>query len=69
MMYFIVTKFGNLSLNILKLFQQKKIKKKKKGCHKRGVLVIFFCKMKYLFCKTTKLDNLQMMESLAAIFA
>ena len=66
MMYFIVTKCGNLSLNILKFFQQKK---KKKGCHKRGVLVIFFCKMKYLFCKTTKLDNLQMMESLAAIFA
>ena len=65
-MYFTVTKCGNLSLNILKLFQQKK---KKEGCHKRGVLVNFFCKMKYLFCKTTKLDNLQMMESLAAIFA
>ena len=25
--------------------------------------------MKYLFCKTTKLDNLQMMEPLTTIFA
>ena len=64
--YFIVTKCGNLSLNLLKFFWQKK--KKKKGCHKRGVHVNFFCKMKYLSYKTTKLDNLQMMESLTTIF-
>ena len=53
-MCFTTTTYVNLSFNIFKLFRQKE----KKNCHKRGVQV--FCKMKYLFCKATKLDNLQM---------
>ena len=61
---------GNLSLNILKLFwhKEKKKTKKKRLSQKRSSCKVF-CKMKYLFCKATKLDNLQIMEPLATIFA
>ena len=64
---FTTTTCVNLSLNIFKLFRQKG-KKKKRLSQKRSSCK-FFCKMKYLFCKATKLDNLQMMEPLATIFA
>ena len=55
---------GNLSFNLLKLFRQKekKLSQKRSSCK-------VFCKMKYLFYKTTKFDNLQMVEPLATIFA
>ena len=66
--YFTTTKCGNLSFNILKLFRQKKKKKKLRLSQKRSSCKVF-CKMKYLFCKTTKFDNLQMMEPLMTIFA
>ena len=55
----------NLSLNILKLFWQKE---KKKLSQKRSSCKVF-CKMKYLFFKATKINNLQMMEPFATIFA
>ena len=63
-MCFTATTCVNLSLNILKLFRQKEKKKLSQKSLCKG-----FCKMKYLFCKATKLDNLQMMEPLATIFA
>ena len=56
---------GNLSFNILKLFRPKN---KKRLSQKRSSCKVFY-KMKYLFCKATKLDNLQMVEPLATIFA
>ena len=55
---------GNLSFNLLKLFRQKG---KKKLSQKSSCKV--FCKMKYLFYKATKLNNLQMVEPLATRFA
>ena len=55
-MCFTTTTCVNLSLNIFKLFRQKE---KKKLSQKRSSCKVF-CKMKYLFCKATKLDNLQM---------
>ena len=67
-MCFTTTTCVNLSLNILKLFRQKEKRKKKRLSQKRSSCKVF-CKMKYLFCKATKLDNLQMMEPLATIFA
>ena len=67
-MCFTTTTCVNLSLNILKLFRQKEKRKKKRFSQKRSSCKVF-CKMKYLFCKATKLDNLQMMEPLATIFA
>ena len=62
-MCFTTTTCVNLSLNILKLFRQKKTKlsQKRSSCK-------VFCKMKYLFCKVTKLDNLKTMEPFATIF-
>ena len=68
MMCFTTTTYtcGNLSLNILKLFRPKK--KKKRLSRKRSSCKVF-CKMKYLFYKATKLNNLQMVEPLATRFA
>ena len=63
-MCFTTTTCVNISLNILKLFRQKE---KKKLSQKS--LCKVFCKMKYLFCKATKLDNLQMMKPFTTIFA
>ena len=53
-MCFTTTTCVNLNLNVLKFFQQKK---KKRLSQKRSLCKVF-CKMKYLFCKATKLDNL-----------
>ena len=64
-MCFTTTACVNLSLNILKLFRQKR---KEKMSQKMSLCKVF-CKMKYMFCKATKLDNLLMMEPLAIIFA
>ena len=63
-MCFTATTCVNLSLNILKLFRQKE----KKMLSQKSLCKVF-CKMKYLFCKATKLDNLQMMEPFATTFA
>ena len=72
MMCFTTTTYtcGNLSLNILKLFwhKEKKKTKKKRLSQKRSSCKVF-CKMKYLFYKATKLNNLQMVEPLATRFA
>ena len=65
---FTTTACINLSLNILKLFRQKEKEKEKRLSQKRSSCKVF-CKMKYLFCKATEFDNLQMMEPLATIFA
>ena len=70
-MYFIATTYtcGNLSFNILNLFRKKVKKKKKKKLSQKRSSCKVFCKMKYLLCKVTKLDNLQMVKPLATIFA
>ena len=51
---FTITTRVNLGLNILKLFWQKK----KKGLSQKRSSFKVFCKMKFMFCKATKLDNL-----------
>ena len=59
------------SINILKLFQEKERKKKyiNRLSQKKKSSCKVFCKMKYQFCKATKLDDLQKVEPLAKIFS